>query len=56
VVFISSMKYAMGVFFFPIWWLSTAVLIAYLFGNSIMTAYLLLCVSALFLRQSLKLS
>lgn len=56
VVFISSMKYAMGVFFFPIWWLATAVLIASLFGNSIMTAYLLLCVSTLFLRQSLKLS
>ena len=56
VVFVSSMKYAMGVFFFPLWWLVTAILIAYGFGNAVMTLYLLVCISSLLLRQRILLS
>ena len=52
-VFISSIKYALGVFFFPLWWLLSAIGIAYAFGNNVMTAYLLLCISSIFLRQRL---
>ena len=56
VVFVSSMKYAMGVFFFPLWWLVTAILIAYGFGNAVMSLYLLVCISSLLLRQRILLS
>ena len=56
VVFISSMKYAMGVFFFPIWWLLSSIPIAYLIGNSAMTNYLLICISSIFIRQRILLS
>jgi len=56
VVFISSIKYAMGVFFFPVWWFTTAFLVAICFGNFVMTAYLLVCISSLFIRQSILLS
>jgi len=50
------MKYAMGVFFFPLWWLVTAILIAYGFGNAVMSLYLLVCISSLLLRQRILLS
>ena len=56
VVFISSMKYAMGVFFFPFWWLLSSIPIAYLLGNPTMTIYLLICISSIFARQSILLS
>ncbi|MDA7693233.1 lysophospholipid acyltransferase family protein [Flavobacteriaceae bacterium] len=56
VVFVSSMKYAMGVFFFPLWWLVTAIPIAYGFGNLAMTYYLVVCIFSLFLRQRILLS
>ncbi len=56
IVFVSSMKYAMGVFFFPIWWFSSGLGIAYTFGNTIMTWYFLICISSLFLRQRILLS
>ena len=52
-VFISSMKYALGVFFFPLWWLLSSIGIACAFGNNVMTAYLLVCISSIFLRQRL---
>jgi 1-acyl-sn-glycerol-3-phosphate acyltransferase len=52
-VFISSMKYALGVFFFPLWWLLSAIGIAYTLGNNLMTAYLLICISSIFIRQRL---
>ena len=55
-VFISSLKYAMGIFFFPIWWLISSIVIAYTFGNMAMTTYLLICVSSIFIRQSILLS
>ena len=29
IVFVSSMKYAMGVFFFPIWWFGSGLALAY---------------------------
>ncbi|MDC3354468.1 lysophospholipid acyltransferase family protein [Flavobacteriaceae bacterium] len=51
IVFVSSMKYAMGVFFFPLWWFSSGLAIAYSFGNPMMTWYLLICISSLFIRQ-----
>ena len=56
VVFISSMKYAMGVFFFPVWWLLTSIPIAYSLGNRVMTTYLLICISSIFIRQRILLS
>ena len=56
VVFISSMKYAMGVFFFPFWWLLSSVSVAYLLGNPAMNIYLLICISSIFARQSILLS
>lgn len=52
-VFISSMKYALGVFFFPIWWLFTAIPIAYIIGNQAMTLYLLISITSLIFRQRL---
>lgn len=51
IVFVSSMKYALGVFFFPIWWLLSAVGIAYAFGNSVMVFYLQICILSIFIRQ-----
>jgi len=56
VVFISSMKYAMGVFFFPIWWFVSGLALAYAFGNPIMTWYLMICITTLFIRQRILLS
>ena len=56
VVFISSMKYAMGVFFFPVWWLLSSIPIAYSLGNRVMTTYLLICISSIFIRQRILLS
>ncbi|MDG1652823.1 MAG: lysophospholipid acyltransferase family protein [Flavobacteriaceae bacterium] len=51
VVFVSSLKYAMGVFFFPLWWFCSGLALAYLFGNPVMTWYLLICIFSLFIRQ-----
>ena len=51
IVFISSIKYAFGIFFFPIWWFLSGLIIAYSFGNPVMTWYLLICISSLFIRQ-----
>jgi 1-acyl-sn-glycerol-3-phosphate acyltransferase len=51
IVFTSSMKYSLGLFFFPIWWLGTAIPIAYGYGYSIMTIYLLVSILSLFIRQ-----
>jgi 1-acyl-sn-glycerol-3-phosphate acyltransferase len=53
IVFVSSMKYALGVFFFPIWWFCSGLVLAYLFGNLVMTWYLLVCISTLFIRQKI---
>jgi len=50
-VFISSLKYAMGVFFFPLWWFVSSMTIAYIFGNTVMMWYLLICIFSAFLRQ-----
>ena len=55
-VFVSSMKYALGAFLFPIWWLFTSVFIAYYFGNSMMTIYLSLCIVSILIRQRILLS
>ena len=52
VVFVSSMKYILGVFFFPIWWFISGLSIAYGFGNPVMTWYLFICILSLFIRQS----
>jgi 1-acyl-sn-glycerol-3-phosphate acyltransferase len=51
VVFISSMKYALGVFFFPLWWFASGLTLAYIFGNSVMSWYMVICIFTLFLRQ-----
>tara|TARA_B110000444_G_C18796863_1_gene575356 strand:+ start:442 stop:1476 length:1035 start_codon:yes stop_codon:yes gene_type:complete len=56
VVFTSSMKYIMGVFFFPVWWFLSSIPIAYTLGNSAMTSYLLICISSIFIRQRILLS
>ena len=56
IVFVSSMKYAMGVFFFPIWWFLSGLGVAYAFGNTVMTWYFLICISSLFVRQRILLS
>jgi hypothetical protein len=50
------MKYAMGVFFFPIWWFGSGLALAYAFGNPIMTWYLVICITTLFTRQMFLLS
>ena len=55
-VFNSSMKYAMGVFLFPVYWILTSIFINTMFGNIIMTFYLLICLSFLFIRQRILLS
>ena len=51
IVFVSSMKFALGVFFFPIWWLVSSILIAYSFGNQAMVVYLQVCILSILLRQ-----
>lgn len=51
IVFVSSMKYIMGLFFFPLWWLGSAFAVAYSFGNHTMTWYLLISILSLFIRQ-----
>ena len=56
IVFTSSMKYSLGLFLFPIWWLGTAIPIAYGYGNSTMTTYLLVSILSLFIRQRILLS
>ena len=56
VVFISSMKYAMGVFFFPIWWLVSGIFCAYFLGVQAMVLYWGISVSSLFIRQRILLS
>ena len=56
VVFISSLKYAMGVFFFPIWWFFSSMILAYFFGNTLMLWYLLICIFSIFARQRFLLS
>jgi 1-acyl-sn-glycerol-3-phosphate acyltransferase len=56
IVFISSIKYSLGVILFPIWWLSTSIPIAYLYGNRVMTTYMLLSTLSLFLKQRISLS
>ncbi|MEK9612536.1 MAG: lysophospholipid acyltransferase family protein [Flavobacteriaceae bacterium] len=53
IVFYSSMKYALGVFFFPLWWLVSSVGILYGFGYPLMVSYLLLCIVTLFIRQKI---
>ena len=55
-VFVSSMKYALGAFLFPIWWLSTSMMVAFYFGNTIMTIYLTLCIVSILIRQRILLS
>ncbi|MGB1113888.1 MAG: hypothetical protein ACPG14_03750, partial [Flavobacteriaceae bacterium] len=50
-VFISSMKYAMGVFFFPLWWLGSGFAIYHFFGTAVMIGYWLFSLLCLFLRQ-----
>ena len=55
-VFVSSMKYALGAFLFPIWWLSTSMIVAFYFGNTIMTIYLTLCIVSILIRQRILLS
>ena len=56
IVFVSSMKYAMGVFFFPIWWFLSGLALAYAFGNPVMTWYFVICITTLFIRQRILLS
>ena len=56
IVFISSVKYVLGIFLFPTWWLTTSVAIAYLFENRVMTTYLLVCTLSLFIKQRISLS
>ncbi len=56
IVFVSSLKYVLGVFLFPIWWLTTSIAIAYLYENRVMTTYLLVCTLSLFIRQRISLS
>ena len=56
IVFGSSLKYGLGVFLFPIWWLTTSIAIAYLYENTVMTTYLLVCTLSLFIRQRISLS
>ncbi len=51
VVFVSSMKYVLGVFFFPIWWFISGLTIAYEFGNPVMFWYLFISILCLFIRQ-----
>ena len=51
VVFVSSMKYILGVFFFPIWWFISGLTIAYGFGNPVMSWYLFISILSLFIRQ-----
>ena len=55
IVWISSMKYVLGVFLFPVWWIFSSITIAYLFENRVMTTYLLVCTISLFLRQRISL-
>ena len=56
IVWISSVKYILGIFLFPTWWLTTSVAIAYLFENRVMTTYLLVCTLSLFIKQRISLS
>ena len=56
IVFVSSLKYVLGVFLFPIWWLATSITIAYMYGNRVMTTYLLVCTLSLFIKQRFSLS
>jgi 1-acyl-sn-glycerol-3-phosphate acyltransferase len=56
IVFFSSMKYALGVFFFPLWWLLSSIGIAYGLGNSVMVVYLQICILSIFIRQRILLS
>ena len=56
IVFISSVKYVLGIFLFPIWWLTTSIAIAHLFENRVMTTYLLVCTLSLFVKQRVSLS
>ena len=51
IVFYSSMKYALGVFFFPLWWSLSSVGIFYGFGYTMMVSYVLICILTLFIRQ-----
>ena len=55
-VFNSSMKYAMGVFLFPLYWILTAIIINTMFGNSLMALYLIICLVFLIIRQHILLS
>ena len=55
-VFNSSMKYAMGVFLFPLYWILTAIIISTMFGNSLMALYLIICLVFLIIRQHILLS
>ena len=55
-VFNSSMKYAMGVFLFPLYWILTAIIINIMFGNSLMALYLIICLVFLIIRQHILLS
>ena len=56
IVWISSVKYILGILLFPTWWLTTSVAIAYLFENRVMTTYLLVCTLSLFIKQRISLS
>ena len=56
IVFVSSLKYVLGVFLFPIWWLATSITIAYMYGNRVMTTYLLVCTLSLLIKQRFSLS
>ena len=55
IVFVSSLKYVLGVFLFPIWWLATSITIAYMYGNRVMTTYLLICTLTLLIKQRISL-
>ena len=55
-VFNSSMKYAMGVFLFPAYWILTSIIINSMFGNNLMALYIFICLLFLFVRQHILLS
>jgi len=53
IVFISSMKYALGAFFFPIWWLLSGVVLSLLFSPQVALFYIGLSIVTLFYREKL---
>lgn len=53
IVFISSMKYALGAFFFPIWWFLSGVVLSLLFSPQVALFYIGLSIVSLFYREKL---